>query len=63
MPIFILLQETSAAPFQGSIFSLLAQTSGIALFILVLLLVFVPISLLPLWFNAQDCDSLVQMHE
>lgn len=40
MPIFILLQETSAAPFQGSIFSLLSQTSGIALFILVLLLVF-----------------------
>lgn len=34
-----------------------------AVVVLALLLVFVPISLLPIWFDKQDYDSLVQIHE
>jgi len=37
---FILLQETSAAPFKGSIFGLLTQSGALALLILALLLAF-----------------------
>jgi biopolymer transport protein TolQ len=40
VPIVILLQDTPAVPFKASLFDLLAQTSGVALFILILLLVF-----------------------
>jgi biopolymer transport protein TolQ len=40
VPIVILLQDTPAVPFKSSLFGLLAQTSGVALFILILLLAF-----------------------